>query len=67
MADEPKPGTVSFWERIGRLGLSGLATLGLLTASTVMIFKGVPVPQWYIALVVGVTGGTVYMKYQASK
>ncbi|MFA6271312.1 MAG: hypothetical protein WC657_08995 [Candidatus Paceibacterota bacterium] len=61
---DPQPGSVSFIERIGKLGLSGLCTIGLLGVASYMVISQLTVPQWYIALVVGVTAGTVYVKYK---
>jgi hypothetical protein len=64
---DPQPGTVSFWERIGKLGILGTATIGLLSVSSYLVIKGIEVPEWYIGLVLGVVGATGYTKYKASK
>jgi hypothetical protein len=67
MTDEPTTGSVSFWERIGKLGILGVASLGVIGVSSYAVLAKIEVPNWYIALVVAIVGGTGYIKSKAIK
>jgi hypothetical protein len=57
--------TVKVWERLATIGISGVATLGLLGATSYFVAKGIDVPQWYVVLVGGVVVGTGIIKAKA--